>query len=287
MTLKMGWFSTGRDEAARNLLQTVWDDISIRGYDARIEWIFCHREMGDGPENEESAERAKFFQLADSMGVPVKTLSHVKFMPELRRKGLEESPSALEASRDLENWRDLFGEQVVKTLEDDPVDLVVMAGYMLIIGEPELKALNLVNIHPALPWGPRGTWRECVHEIIETKAEEHGIMVHIVTKTLDRGPVISYCRFPVQGEGWDELWRSYEREIGPGASRREKESHPLFKSIRRVGELRELPLLKEAIYQIARGRIEIKDKQILADGGIRTSGVDLTERIEEAVQGLI
>jgi folate-dependent phosphoribosylglycinamide formyltransferase PurN len=286
MTLKLGWFSTGRDEAARNLLQVVWDDIRIRGYDAEIEWIFCHRTPGDGPENSESLERAKFFELADSMGIPVNAISHLKFMPELRQKGLMESRSAAEASADLKRWRDLFGMEVVETLKDRPVDLVVMAGYMLIIGKPELNALNLVNIHPALPWGPRGTWQECIHEIIDTRSHEHGIMTHIVTETLDRGPVISFCRFPVQGEQWDELWRSWEGEIGLKASKEERENHPLFKKIRETGEIRELPLLKEAIYEIARGAIEIREGRVWSVSRTPSPGKDLTDQIEEAVDGI-
>ncbi len=283
MTLKIGWFSSGRDEAARDLLRVVYDDIQARGYDANIEWIFVHRTPGDGPENRESMERAQFLELADGLGIPVKAVSHVNFMPELRRKGLEESRSAADASPDLEKWRDLFGAEVVRALADSPVDIVVMAGYMLIIGDPELESLNLVNIHPALPWGPRGTWQECIHEIIETRSQYHGIMVHIVTKTLDRGPVISYCKFPVMGKEWDGLWKQWEADITPETSMEARESHPLFKEIRRVGAIRELPLLKEAIYEIANGRIVIKEKKVWTGGEIRESGVDLTDHIERAI----
>jgi phosphoribosylglycinamide formyltransferase-1 len=283
MSIKIGWFSTGRDEAARNLLKAVHVGLKTSGAPAEIEWIFCHREPGDGPDNEEARQRRRFFELADELGIPVKTLSHVEFMPELRKKGLAESASAADASPDLERWRDLYGEKVMEAVGPEPADIVVMAGYMLIIGEPELKGLNLVNIHPALPWGPRGTWQECIHEIIDTRASEHGIMVHLVTKTLDRGPFISYCRFPVQGPEWEDLWTQWDRDITGSSSREERESHPLFRKIRLVGEIRELPLLSGAINEIAFEKIEICDKQIYANGQLQEQGVDLTESIEEAV----
>ncbi len=283
MTLRIGWLSTGRDEAARNLLKTVYDDLKASGAPAKIEWIFCHRELGDGPENEEARQRRIFFQLAEELEIPIRTASHVRFMPELRKQGLAESPTAEKASSALERWRDLFGEKVMEVVNQDPADLVVMAGYMLIIGEPELQGMNLVNIHPALPWGPKGTWQEVIHQLISEKAEEQGIMIHLVTKELDRGPVISYSRFPIQGPEWDPLWDQWNREITDDSSREVRESHPLFRKIRDVGEVRELPLLSQAVIEIARDNIVINDKQIYCKGELREQGVDLTDSIEAIV----
>jgi phosphoribosylglycinamide formyltransferase 1 len=285
MALKMGWFSTGRDEAARNLLKVVHDDLKASGAPATIDWIFCHREPGDGPDNEESLQRKLFLDLAAELDIPVKALSHVRFKPEMRMKGIAESPSAAEASPTLEEWRNLFGKEVIKAVSQDPVDVVIMAGYMLIIGDPELEGLELVNIHPALPWGPRGTWQEVIHQLIAEQAEEQGIMVHLVTKVLDRGPVISYCRFPIRGDGWDDLWDQWDKDIKPESSREERESHPLFRKIRLVGEVRELPLLSGAITELAHGRIVVKDKTILVGGRVQQQGVDLTAAIEASVAG--
>lgn len=283
--MRIGWFSTGRDEAARNLLEVVCRDIRDNNVPAAIDWIFCHRAPGDGPENEEARQRKLFFELADRLGIPVKTLSHVRFLPEMRLRGVEESASAENASPALVRWRDLFGEEVMKVVRAEPVDIVVMAGYMLIIGEPELNGLNIVNIHPALPWGPKGTWQEVIHELIAAQAIEQGVMVHLVTKVLDRGPVISYCRFPIQGAGWDDLWALWRRDISEDFPRESRESHPLFRKIRLVGEVRELPLLYAAIRELALGKIEIRDRKICANGLVRDGGVELTEAIEKAVAG--
>lgn len=282
--LRIGWFSTGRDEAARNLLRTVYNDLRASAAPARIAWIFCHREPEDGPENEEARQRRLFFDLAQKLGIPVRTVSHVRFLPEMRKQGILESPSAADASPTLLQWRDLFGEEVMKVVGRNSADIVVMAGYMLIIGEPELRGLELVNIHPALPWGPRGTWQEVIHRLIAEQASEQGIMVHLVTKTLDRGPVISYCRFPIRGEAWDHLWDQWHRDITPDSPRDERERHPLFRKIRLVGEVRELPLLSGAIRELALGNIVVCSKQIFVNDTLQEAGVDLTAAIEEIVR---
>ncbi len=285
MTLRIGWLSTGRDEAARNLLEAVRDEIVCNELPASIDWIFCHRETGDGPFNEEYRQRELFFDLAAGLDIPVATHSHVKFLPDLRKHGIAESPSAAEPSPALQEWRNRYGAEVMKTINMlQPVDIVVMAGYMLIIGAPELS-MNLVNIHPALPWGPPGTWHEVIHELISTGGEEQGIMVHLVTEILDRGPVVSYCRFPIRGPGWDDLWTLWKADGMDEKERNKQEQHPLFKKIRREGEIRELPLLRGAIRELAVGRIVIKDRSIWASGALQSEGVDLTPSIEQTVNG--
>ena len=282
MALKIGWFSTGRDPAARNLLETVHSDLVTNNIPAAIEWVFCNRETGDGPFNDEYRERELFFELAASKGIPVATLSHVRFMPDLRKRGLKESSSAAEASATLEEWRNLYGREVVKTINLlPPVDIIAMAGYMLIIGNPELEELVLVNIHPALPWGPRGTWQEVIHQLIAENAREQGIMVHIVTQELDRGPVISYCRFPIQGPEWEPLWEQWNREIYPETGIEIRENQALFKKIREEGEIRELPLLRGAIRELAFEHVVVSDKKVWAGGKMQKEGVDLTSKIEE------
>lgn len=284
MTLRMGWFSTGRDPAARNLLQTVHEDLAKNSIPASIDWIFCHRETGDAEPNEEYFERERFFDLAAELDIPCATFSHVRFLPELRKRGIAESRSAADAAPALEEWRNRFGAEVMRVVDLlPPVDIIIMAGYMLILGDPELEGLDLVNIHPALPWGPRGTWQEVIHQLIAEDANEQGIMVHMVTKELDRGPVISYCRFPIKGEGWNDAWKQWQTDIGADASRETREKHPLFRKIRLEGEVRELPLLRSAIRELAFGNITIRDRKIWVGGTLQTEGVELTETIEALV----
>ncbi len=284
MTYRIGWLSTGRDTAARNLLKAVRDDILSNDIPASIDWIFCHRETGDAAANEEYIQREMFFDMAAEFSIPVATLSHVKFKPELRKLGLQKSRSASQPAPELDEWRNLFGEQVAKTISMMPaVDIIVMAGYMLIIGDPELESLNMVNIHPALPWGPKGTWQEVIHTLIAEKADEQGAMVHLVTKELDRGPVISYCRFPITGAHWDELRAKWKNTITRDSSLQDREAQELFRRIRHEGEIRELPLLTNAIRELAMGRVVVKDKKILVGGTQSSEGVDLTDTIDKSL----
>ena len=42
-TFRIGWFSTGRDKAARELLMVVRDNIRIGKPTAGIDFVFCNR----------------------------------------------------------------------------------------------------------------------------------------------------------------------------------------------------------------------------------------------------
>lgn len=71
--LNIGWFSTGRDEAARQLLQTVQDSIRSGDINRRISFVFSNREPG------ETNEGDMFFELVRSYRIPLVCLSHKKF----------------------------------------------------------------------------------------------------------------------------------------------------------------------------------------------------------------
>ena len=49
-------------------------------------------------------------------------------------------------------------------------DLCVLAGYMLIVGEEMCQRYNMINLHPAAPGGPTGTWQEVIWQLIDSKA---------------------------------------------------------------------------------------------------------------------
>ncbi|GAH86362.1 unnamed protein product, partial [marine sediment metagenome] len=43
-TYKLGWFSTGRDKAARDLLTVAQRSIALGEIEAEIAFVFCNRE---------------------------------------------------------------------------------------------------------------------------------------------------------------------------------------------------------------------------------------------------
>ena len=74
MTLQMGWFSTGRGEGSRGLLQFVQDRIARGDLDARIEFVFSNRAPGEAEGSDQ------FFQLVSGYGLPLVTRSSAQFL---------------------------------------------------------------------------------------------------------------------------------------------------------------------------------------------------------------
>jgi len=70
---QLGWFSTGRDKAARDLLQTVQNQIKQGKIQAEIGFVFCSREPG------ESAESDLFLRQVDDYHIPLVCFSYQKF----------------------------------------------------------------------------------------------------------------------------------------------------------------------------------------------------------------
>jgi len=89
-------------------------------------------------------------------------------------------------------------------------DLVVLAGWMLVVGEAFLTRFpeQVINLHPALPGTFAGTHAiERAHTAFERgEIEETGVMVHYVIPEVDAGPVITQETVLIHpGESVDEL----------------------------------------------------------------------------------
>ncbi len=236
---RLGWFSTGRDEAARLLLKTVHDRIREGFIPAKIVYVFLSRRPG------ESRESDLFLELCRELGLPVVHLSAREFEPELRKK-------------DRKTWRTLYHRRVLELLPEE-VDLAVLAGYMWVVSEEACESLPMLNLHPALPGGPKGTWQEVIWQLISARAQETGVMMHRVTPVLDEGPAATFCRFSIRGGAWDPLWEACERKLltrGLSALIHEEgEAEPLFRRIREEGVRRELPLIVYTLKAFAEGEI--------------------------------
>ena len=82
------------------------------------------------------------------------------------------------------------------------IDVIVLAGFLAIIGEPLLKAFpdRIVNIHPALlpKHGGKGMWGHHVHEaVLRDGDKESGITIHLVNDQVDGGAILEQHRCPV------------------------------------------------------------------------------------------
>lgn len=90
---------------------------------------------------------------------------------------------------------DAYTEALVTVLTEAKIDLVVLAGFMIIIGEGMYKAFpnRIVNVHPALipSFCGQGFYGLHVHEAALAKGiKVSGATVHFVTPECDAGPII-------------------------------------------------------------------------------------------------
>jgi phosphoribosylformylglycinamidine cyclo-ligase len=90
-------------------------------------------------------------------------------------------------------------------------DLVVLAGYLRVLRDPVLDAFQgrIINLHPALlpKFGGPGMYGTRVHAaVLESGDKITGSTVHLVTKDVDRGPIIMQRSMEVRaGETPDQL----------------------------------------------------------------------------------
>ena len=276
---RIGWFSSGRDEAARELLQVVFDEIRNGVIEGQIPFVFVTRDRG------ERAESDKFIEFAEGLGLKVICLSHRKFEPELRKEALKEYKKLEEDSPLMLDWRRKYDAQVMAKLASYQTDIVVLAGYMLITSPEICYEYKMINLHPALPGGPKGTWQEVVWQLMDEGAQKTGVMMHLITPELDAGPAITCCEYSISDDLIKPLWDQWQ------AKRREKslqeiqvdegENEPLFSEIRRRGVKRELPLIVATLKAASAGEFSIVDGEVISQGRKLESGFDLTKEIEE------
>lgn len=137
---------------------------------------------------------------------------------------------------DLEAYEDAF----MKFLGSHPVDLVVLAGFLVILPERIVREYRnrIINIHPSLipAFCGAGFYGLKVHEAVLTRgAKVTGATVHFVDEGTDTGPIILQKPVIVEEGDTPELLQ------------------------RRVMEQAEWEILPEAVRLIAEGRISVKD----------------------------
>lgn len=280
--LNIGWFSSGRDQAAIDLLRVVYKAIKDGSIDGKISFVFVSRERGEKPESD------KFIDHAKSLNLDVIELSHRNFEPELRKKALDESNKLGMDSPELIKWRTMYDEEVLKKLKNYPVDIIVLAGYMLIVSPYMCSKYNMINLHPALPGGPKGTWQEVIWQLMEERAKKTGVMMHLITPELDAGPSITYCQFNISDEQIQPLWDSWEEKRKKKTLKEiqisEGEEEPLFREIRRRGLLREFPIIVATLRSASHGQFEIINGEVISNGKKLVHGFDLTEEVENSIK---
>lgn len=86
-------------------------------------------------------------------------------------------------------------DDIITTLKEAKIDLIVLAGFLLKVPDNLLKAFpnRIVNIHPALlpKYGGKGMYGKHVHEAVVAAGEkESGISIHYCNEHYDEGKMI-------------------------------------------------------------------------------------------------
>ena len=244
MSLRIGWYTT-RGRSSRAMFEAVRDAIAADTLDAEIAYVFSNRDPGEDPVTD------AFFDLVRTEGIPLLTLSSVAYR---KAHGGERSRTG----EPLPAWREAFDTEVARLVDQHPADLGVLAGYMLIFTAGFTEAHPLVNLHPALPGGPIGTYVEVIRELIRTHATESGVMLNVAIPEVDMGPVVAYSRYALPAGA-----------LPVDASDEAIEASPLFEEIRALQVAHESPFLVAALQAFATGRVSLD----------ASTALDLTEDV--------
>jgi phosphoribosylglycinamide formyltransferase-1 len=114
-----------------------------------------------------------------------------KSSPIKERCELWNVPTEFISTKDFSNFESNLKEKI----EENNIDLVVLAGFMRKLSEDFISSLNvpMINIHPALlpNYGGRGMFGFAVHEaVFAAKEKVSGATVHYVNENYDEGAII-------------------------------------------------------------------------------------------------
>jgi phosphoribosylglycinamide formyltransferase-1 len=93
--------------------------------------------------------------------------------------------------------REAFDAALALAIDAERPDLVVLAGFMRVLGDPFVRryASRLVNVHPSLL--PLYPGLHTHRRALADGARVHGCTVHFVTPEVDAGPIIAQGVVPV------------------------------------------------------------------------------------------
>jgi phosphoribosylglycinamide formyltransferase-1 len=269
---KIGWFSTGRGPGSRGLLKTVRESIQSGELEAEIEFVFCSRDYG------ETEATDQYLNMVKEYGIPLVCFSYQMY------KAVRDMPNP-DPSAPLPQWRLDYDREVMKRLEAFRPDLCVLAGFMLITGPEMCRKYDIINLHPAAPDGPAGTWQQVIWKLIESQADHSGVKMHVAIPELDAGPTATYCLYSIRGRPFDRYQEAIKGRSVTEIKKEQGEENPLFKTIRQHGYVRELPLIVATIRAFSQGRVRItKDRQVADANGRPIDGYDLTDEIDAMVR---
>ncbi len=100
-----------------------------------------------------------------------------------------------------EKKTDEIDEELFKKLQDYKIDLILLAGYLKMIGKNLLTNYTIINTHPSLlpKYGGKGMYGMNVHKaVIEAHEEYSGVTLHYVNNEYDKGNIIRQTKVKVE-----------------------------------------------------------------------------------------
>lgn len=169
----------------------------------------------------------------------VGVISNNKNAYALKRAEENDIPSVCVSPKDFET-RDIFNEKLLEAVDSYEPDLVVLAGFLVVIPPEMIRKYEnrMINIHPSLipSFCGKGYYGLKVHEAALARGVKVvGATVHFVDEGTDTGPIILQKAVEVQQDDTPEVLQ------------------------RRVMEQAEWKILPKAIDLIANGKVRVDD----------------------------
>ncbi len=275
MTLRLGWFTSGKEDADSNLFRAVMNASEKGIFDASISFVFCDYDEGESPSDPEFPSRRRFLQLVRSYDVPIVSLSWQK-----TKMAWSHDPKM--------DWQVCFGKKMRKMVYERPFELGIAIGLSTPMDADSCTRFDLVELYPSLPAGPRGNRMDIACKAIRNRAGRHGAMVRLCRPAGAESVPVTYCSFPLNTPELEPLWADVEE-----MARRKKleligdeelASTPLFKHIYFEEERRELPLVTYTIKLFADGDLDIVNGRLLSEGMVLTDAPDLSMSVDNWLQ---
>ena len=112
--------------------------------------------------------------------------------------------------------KDEIDIELESVLDDYNVDLIVLAGYLKLIGNRLISKYTIINTHPSLlpKFGGKGMYGMNVHKaVIEAKEEFSGPTVHFVNNNYDEGNIISQAKIKLSNDETPESLAKKVQEV--------------------------------------------------------------------------
>jgi phosphoribosylglycinamide formyltransferase-1 len=144
-------------------MEAIVERCAAEGWPARVRAVIANRADAEG------------LQFAQSRGIPTAVIEHRAYAA-----------------------REAFDDALAEAIDRFAPDLVVLAGFMRILGERFVRryAGRLLNIHPSLL--PLFPGLHTHQRALDAGCKLAGATVHFVTPALDHGPIVIQAVVPVR-----------------------------------------------------------------------------------------